>query len=208
MEFPYLLASYGASNLAVQRDRTIDLYLRSKNSTFDRYAAAKEVRAGLSELQKEAVAEIQTMAPQGAAKMFYVVTDVPVGTYSAQLGGFPLFDPFSQGGSFRYPNPELTRSGLRNWGAIDGHVHLSLMGWVIPATADEASQTLQRLSQTQGARKATAAITYTLGRCDAVTRDTTDTSLVCEGTIHNVYVYSSADAASRLEQPVVTGVKR
>lgn len=67
-----MLASYGASNLAVQRDRTIDLYLRSKNSTFDRYAAAKEVRAGLSELQKEAVAEIQTMAPQGAAKMFYV----------------------------------------------------------------------------------------------------------------------------------------
>ena len=47
--FRDLLVSYGAANLATQREATLDRYLRSQSKTYDRYVAAREVGVGVEQ---------------------------------------------------------------------------------------------------------------------------------------------------------------
>lgn len=216
--FPDLLASYGASNLATRREETLDRYLRSQTKTFDRYVAAKEVGVGAAPLQQEATAEIQALAATLPTRRFLARTSFTVQPYDAQLGGFPLYQqPFDLNASLRYVNDDVrtTTSTQRQtrgmsvaaaeFGFMEAEVRFSKVGWVIPATPDQAVRILETLSQSGGERKVAVAMTFTLNRCDA----TGETSrMFCEATIQNLSAYNSLDAVQPNNPPVVELVKR
>lgn len=218
-DFRDLLVSYGAANLPTQRDSTLDRYLRSQTKTFDRYVAAKEVGVGIEPLQQEALAEIQAAAPGLRAKQFLVRTQLTVHAYDPQLGGFPLYqEPFDQNAGLRYTNEDV-RTGRsaagrtqgmsvisKDYGFTDAEVWVSKIGWIVPATPDQAARMLEKLSQVGGERKVAVAMTYTLDRCDAV--DSELSRLTCKGTIRSMYGYSSLEAATPDAVPAVELVRR
>lgn len=218
-EFRDLLVSYGAANLPTSRNETLDRYLRSQTKTFDRYVAAKEVGVGVEPLQQEAVAEIQAAAPALRSKLFLVRTHLTVQAYDPQLGGFPLYqEPFDRNAGLRYTNDDV-RTGRsaagrtqgmsvvsKDYGFTDAEVWVSKVGWIMPATPDQAVRMLEKLSQVGGERKVAVALTYTLDRCDAV--DSELSRLTCTGTIRAMYGYSSLDAATPDAKPEVELVRR
>jgi len=219
LEFRYLLASYGLSNMSARRDETLDRYLRSQTKTFDRYVAAKEVGVGLDELQQEAVTEIQAISPELRSKMFLIRTNFTVQAYNKQLGGFPLFqEPFDHNASMRYTNDDV-RTGkstegstrgmsviAKDYGFNEAEVWFSKIGWIVPATPDQAVRMLENMSQIGGERKAAVAMIFRLDRCDPADNDSG--RLVCHATIRAMYGYSSLDMVQPNAQPVVELVRR
>lgn len=218
-EFRYLLASYGAANLQARRDDTLDRYLRSQTKTFDRYVAAKEVRVGVEPLQQEAVSEIQAVAAELNTKRFLVRTNFTVQAYDPQLGGFPLFqEPFDRNASVRYTNDDVRTAKatdgatrgmsviVKDYGFNAAEVWFSKIGWIVPATPDQAVRMLEHLSQVGGERKVAVAMTYTLDRCDPADND--PSRLICKATVRTMSGYSNLDAAQPDAPPVVELVHR
>ena len=217
--FRDLLVSYGAANLATQREATLDRYLRSQSKTYDRYVAAREVGVGVEPLQHEAIAEIQAHAPALQSKQFVVRTHFTVYAYDQQLGGFPVYqEPFDEKGGLRYTNEDV-RSGRsaavrsqgmsvvsRDQGFNGAEVWFSKLGWVIPSTPDQAIRSLERLSQVGGERKVAVAMTYTLDRCDA--SDIDSSQLMCKATIRAIYGYDGLDEVRTGIEPSVVLVRR
>lgn len=219
LEFRYLLASFGATNLTIRPDDTLDRYLRSQTKTFDRYVAAKEVGVGVAPLQQEAAAEIQAASAELRFQLFLVRTSFTVQAYNAQLGGFPLYQqPFDLNASLHYTNEDVrtTRStngstrGMsvisKDYGFTDAEVWFSKVGWIVPATPDQAVRMLENLSQVGGERKVAVAMTYMLDRCDPA--DNEQGRLVCKASIRAMYGYSGLDAAQPDARPVVELVHR
>lgn len=219
VEFRELLASYGANNLAENRTATLDKYLRSQTKTFDRYIAAKEVGVGIAPLQQEALAEIQSASAALPTKLFLIRTRLPLNTYNAQLGGFPIYEqPADLNMSTKYFNEDIrshsspsgpTR-GMRiaadDYGLMEAEVWFSKVGWVAPATPEQAVTLLESLSRRGGEREAAVAMTYTLDRCDASTSE--PTRLVCSATIRSISAYANRDAVQPDSPPVVEFVNR
>lgn len=218
-EFRYLLASYGAANLQSRREDTLDRYLRSQTKTFDRYVAAREVRVGVAPLQQEAAAEIQAVGSELSTKRFLLRTNFTVQAYDPQLGGFPLFqEPFDRNASVRYTNDDVRTAKdtegaargmsviVKDYGFNEAEVWFSKIGWIVPATPDEAVHILEHLSQIGGERKAAVAMTYTLDRCDPADND--PSRLICKATVRTMSGYGNLDAAQPDAPPVVELVHR
>lgn len=216
--FSDLLASYGASNVQRSRSETLDNYLRSQTKTYDRYVAAKEVGIGVDALQQEALSEIQVVSASLPSRSFLVRAAFSVQTYDPQLGGFPLYQqPFDLDASIRYVNDDVrtassTSRGTRGmvvadaYGFQEAEVWFSKVGWVVPATQDQAVHVLEALSRSGGERKIAVAMTYSLDRCDA--SDSNAAKLVCRATVRSMTGYSSLDGIRPDQAPVVELVNR
>lgn len=185
-DFRDLLVSYGAANLPTQRDSTLDRYLRSQTKTFDRYVAAKEVGVGVEPLQQEAVAEISAASRCTRSRS--------TATRACDTG---------RSAAGRTQGMSVVS---KDYGFTDAEVWVSKVGWIMPATPDQAVRMLEKLSQVGGERKVAVALTYTLDRCDAV--DSELSRLTCTGTIRAMYGYSSLDAATPDAKPEVELVRR
>lgn len=216
--FPYLLASYGASNVSARKSETLDKYLRSQTKTFDRYIAAREVGADVSPMEQAATSEIQAVSGDLATKTFVVKTTFDLGAYDPALGGFPIFDRFDKNAGIRYYNRDVRTStsserktygvsfAAEEYGFMEAQVWFSKVGWVLPATQDQAARFLEGLSKTGGQRKVAVAAVFSLGRCD---EDSSDKSrLMCEATMRNIYGYNTLEAVRPNIPPLVELVRR
>jgi len=219
-EFREFLASYGAAHLQTNHNETLDKYLRSQTKTFDRYIAAKEVGVGVAPLQQEALAEIQSVSAGLPTKQFMMATTFSVQAYDARQGGFPIYQqPFDLNAGTKYFNDDVRSSrsqdgptrGMRiaanDYGFTVAEIWFSKVGWVVPATPDQAINLIESLSR-RGAtdRKVSVAMTYTIDRCDPSNSDAS--TLVCDGTIRSMSAYSSLDAVQPDSPPVVELVNR
>ena len=219
-EFREFLASYGAANLPTNRNETIDRYLRSQTKTFDRYVAAKEVGVGVAPLQQEALVEIQSISAGLPTKQFMMATTFSVQAYDARQGGFPIYQqPFDLNAGTKFFNDDVRSSrsqdgptrGMRiaanDYGFTVAEVWFSKVGWVLPATPDQAISLIESLSRRSSAeRKVSVAMTYTIDRCDSSNSDAN--GLVCDGTIRSMSAYSALDAVQPDNPPVVEMVNR
>lgn len=219
VQFTYLLASYGNTNISLARAETLDKYLRSQTKTFDRYIAAKEVGASTATLEGEALAEIQQRSGELSTLRFVVRTELKLQNYDAQLGGFPIFaEPFDKNAGLRYYNDDVRSSpskdrktygvsvAAKDYGFMEAEIWFSKLGWVLPATPDQAARFLEGLSRSGGARKIAVAMVYSVDRCN---QDTSDKyKLVCDGTIRNLYGYPTLEGVLDETPPLVTLEKR
>ncbi|ROH86408.1 hypothetical protein ED208_15325 [Stagnimonas aquatica] len=212
--FKDLLTSYGVSNLSVQRQETLDMYLRSQTKTFDRYVAAKEVGVGMEPLQQEAIAEIETAGAELSSKLFVIRTLITANAYDARLGGFPLYQlPMDTDASLRFSNDDVRTSKSREgvtrgmsfaaegYGLVTAELWFSKVGWVLPAAPERAVQILERLSKVDGERKVAVAMVFSLDRCDLDRQQRT--MLACRAKIVGMSAYSGLDAMQPSNPPLL-----
>lgn len=224
-QFRELVALYAKSALEearipTEREKVAEAILMSDATTYDEYTAAKESGVGAAELRATALAAMERETPTLTGKKFMVLGSLDYYAYEQNAQGFPVYDRWDQAESFVYANPHMKYAeGSSDPGYLgikpplgyaagfrfpNARIALSKLGWVIPATPEQAREKVQELGRTGESRTIAAIIVFTINKC----RPRRDTNLNCSGQVEAVYGYRNKEAALRTRLPLFELVER
>lgn len=221
-EFVALYAAGALENARTpsERDEIGEAILMSDATTYDEYVAAKETGVGDSELRAAALAAMEDEIPAVVGKKFMLRTSLDYYAYDRNAQGFPIYDRWHQTDAFTYSNPRRKQAaGSRDPGYFgvrpssglapgfrfpSARISLSKLGWVIPASPEEARDKVQELGRTGGSRSIAAIIVFTINRC----KPAKGSELSCSADVEAIYGYASEETALRTNLPLVELVER
>ena len=181
LPFSDILAIYGSTNLQKNKDQTLDYYLRSQSSTYERYKATLAVGADTASLQEHAADEIQEKMAEIKGVSFRSRVQIPLPKYNASMAGFPLLDEYC----IRYDNSDVVKKPMRvgfgsgnlvplDYGFVEAAICINTAGWLYPATQDEAVNLVQSVASPLPSNPMgtiPVIIAFTVNSCQAETDD-------------------------------------